>query len=107
MRTSSIAYGKAGLLSGGELLMLATALVLPRKPQVLLVDELSLGLAPVVVRELMHYLRRLADESGTCVAGLRHVLAAFSSRARGHGCHCEYPGEDQDDAHDVEAEPMR
>jgi len=53
---------RAGLLSGGERQMLATALVLLRKPDVLLVDELSLGLAPAVVRELMRYLRRLADE---------------------------------------------
>ena len=53
---------RAGLLSGGERQMLATALVLLRKPAVLLVDELSLGLAPAVVRELMRYLRRLADE---------------------------------------------
>jgi len=53
---------RAGLLSGGERQMLATALVLLRRPQVLLVDELSLGLAPAIVGELMGYLRRLADE---------------------------------------------
>jgi branched-chain amino acid transport system ATP-binding protein len=53
---------RAGLLSGGERQMLATALLLLRKPKVLLVDELSLGLAPGMVRELMGYLRRLADE---------------------------------------------
>lgn len=53
---------RAGMLSGGERQMLATGLALLRKPRVLLVDELSLGLAPAIVAELMQYLRRLADE---------------------------------------------
>ncbi len=58
---------RAGLLSGGERQMLATALALLRRPKVLLVDELSLGLAPAMVRELMGYLRRLADDEGLAV----------------------------------------
>lgn len=70
---------RAGLLSGGERQMLATALVLLRKPKVLLVDELSLGLAPAVVRELMSYLRRLADERGlTILAADQSVHASLS-----------------------------
>lgn len=58
---------RAGLLSGGERQMLATALALLRRPQVLLVDELSLGLAPGVVHELMLHLRRLADDHGLAI----------------------------------------
>lgn len=58
---------RAGLLSGGERQMLAFALALLRTPQVLLVDELSLGLAPGIVRELMEYLRRLADDQGLAI----------------------------------------
>jgi branched-chain amino acid transport system ATP-binding protein len=69
---------RAGLLSGGERQMLATALILLRKPRVLLVDELSLGLAPAVVRELMSYLRRLADEQGlTILAADQSVHASL------------------------------
>jgi branched-chain amino acid transport system ATP-binding protein len=67
---------RAGLLSGGERQMLATALVLLRKPQVLLVDELSLGLAPAVVRELMHYLRRLADEQNLTILAADQAVHA-------------------------------
>jgi branched-chain amino acid transport system ATP-binding protein len=70
---------RAGMLSGGERQMLATALVLLRKPRVLLVDELSLGLAPAVVRELMSYLRVLADEQGlTILAADQAVHASLS-----------------------------
>lgn len=67
---------RAGLLSGGERQMLATALVLLRKPRVLLVDELSLGLAPAVVAELMHYLRRLADEQNLTILAADQAVHA-------------------------------
>jgi branched-chain amino acid transport system ATP-binding protein len=67
---------RAGLLSGGERQMLATALVLLRKPRVLLVDELSLGLAPGIVGELMGYLRRLADERGLTILAAEQAVHA-------------------------------
>jgi branched-chain amino acid transport system ATP-binding protein len=43
---------------------------------VLLVDELSLGLAPAVVRELMHYLRRLADERNLTILAADQAVHA-------------------------------
>jgi len=57
----------AGYLSGGERQMLSLATALLCRPRVLLVDELSFGLAPLVVENLMDLVRRLRDELGIAV----------------------------------------
>jgi branched-chain amino acid transport system permease protein len=58
---------RAGLLSGGERQMLALEVAWRSHPRLLLVDELSLGLAPVIVKGLMVNLRELARERNTAM----------------------------------------
>ena len=58
---------KAGRLSGGQQQMVAVGRALMARPDLLAIDELSLGLAPLVVAELAEHLRRLNRERGTAV----------------------------------------
>ena len=57
----------AGRLSGGEQQMLAIGRAILQRPTVLVIDELSMGLAPVVVTEILEVLKELAATEGTSV----------------------------------------
>jgi branched-chain amino acid transport system ATP-binding protein len=57
----------AGLLSGGERQMLALGSAIVCKPKLLLIDELSLGLAPVVVEDLVQQVSKIREELGITI----------------------------------------
>lgn len=63
-RLAELRSRTAGFLSGGEKQLLALALALSTRPRFLLVDELSLGLAPIVVKQLLGELQRVQRELG-------------------------------------------
>ena len=67
-----------GLLSGGEQQMVAIGRGLMANPKVLMLDEPSLGLAPLIVKDIMNILRRLCDERGvTIILVEQNVKAAL------------------------------
>ena len=76
---------RSGLLSGGEQQMLAMARALVSKPKLLLVDEMSLGLAPIIVEQQLPIVRNIVDETGAGVLIVeQHVHLALQVADRGY-----------------------
>jgi len=76
---------KVGLLSGGEQQMLTIGRALLSAPAILMVDEMSLGLAPVVVKRLLPLLRQAADTADTAVLFVeQHVSLALGAADRAY-----------------------
>lgn len=68
---------RAGLLSGGEQQMLSMAMALATRPKLLCIDELSLGLAPTVVADLIDHVKRIHAEGTTVVLVEQSVNVAL------------------------------
>ncbi|WP_427193611.1 ABC transporter ATP-binding protein [Treponema denticola] len=73
-----------GTLSGGEQQMLAIGRALMASPKILILDEPSLGLAPIIVKEIFKMIRRIRDEGITVLLVEQNAKIALSISDRGY-----------------------
>jgi branched-chain amino acid transport system ATP-binding protein len=75
---------KAGYASGGEQQMLSIGMALMTKPKMLLLDEPSLGLAPLITEELFRIIRQLNETGITIMLVEQNAFAALKIGSRGY-----------------------
>jgi len=75
---------EAGTLSGGEQQMLAVGRALMSRPQILLMDEPSLGLAPLIVKEIFEIIKRINADGATVLLVEQNSKAALNIAQRGY-----------------------
>jgi branched-chain amino acid transport system ATP-binding protein len=80
----SMRQKKAGYTSGGEQQMLAIGMSLMTKPRMLLLDEPSLGLAPLITEELFRIIRKLNQAGITIILVEQNAVAALGIATRGY-----------------------
>jgi branched-chain amino acid transport system ATP-binding protein len=74
----------AGTLSGGEQQMLAIGRSLMARPSLIMLDEPSMGLAPIIVRDIFAIIRRLRDEGKTVLLVEQNARSALRIANRGY-----------------------
>jgi branched-chain amino acid transport system ATP-binding protein len=74
----------AGTLSGGEQQMLAIARALMARPKLIMMDEPSMGLAPLVIKDIFTVIARLREEGGTVLLVEQNARAALGIADRGY-----------------------
>ena len=74
----------AGSLSGGEQQMLAISRALMMEPQIIMMDEPSLGLAPIIVEEVFQIIKTVADAGVSILIVEQNLVKALSVASRGY-----------------------
>ncbi len=80
----SLRHKRAGYASGGEQQMLAIGMALMTRPKIMLLDEPSLGLAPLITEELFSIIRRLNQSGITMMLVEQNAHAALNIGTRGY-----------------------